>query len=114
MENKTIEALEKLVAIKDETIKELEKQIQLLRNQPLGITLPYGGTLPYTETKSPLSPPYTITCESHTGTLTTTGDNGTMYTTANTSPYNHILGVSATNCCVIHAGTGHSCDRHSC
>lgn len=34
MDNKTIEALEKLVEIKNETIKELEKQIQLLKNQP--------------------------------------------------------------------------------
>ena len=29
MENKTIEALEKLIALKDETIKELERQVQL-------------------------------------------------------------------------------------
>lgn len=34
MANKRIEALEKLLAIKDETIKELERQVQLLKNQP--------------------------------------------------------------------------------
>lgn len=34
MANKRIEALEKLVALKEETIKELERQVQLLKNQP--------------------------------------------------------------------------------
>lgn len=33
MTNKRIEALQKLIAVKDETIKELERQIQLLKNQ---------------------------------------------------------------------------------
>jgi len=74
MENKTIEALEKLIAIKDETIKELEKQIQLLKSQPTitlnpPIGVPYNpyplygnpGTLPFIQTPNPLRPPFTIT-----------------------------------------------------
>jgi len=82
MENKTIEALEKLIQIKDETIKELEKQIQLLKNQPIQqpITVPYypqpftapwypnpiigPTTNPFT---NPLSPPYIITSTGTTG-----------------------------------------------
>ena len=67
MENKTIEALEKLVALKDETIKELERQIQLLKNQP-GINVPYMPTQPYQPNTGPLYPqtpwqsPYIVTC----------------------------------------------------
>jgi hypothetical protein len=34
MKNKTIEALEKLIVLKDETIKELERQVLLLKSQP--------------------------------------------------------------------------------
>ena len=48
MENKTIEALEKLVSLKDETIKELERQIQLLKNPPdVNLNVPYVSTQPY-------------------------------------------------------------------
>lgn len=49
---KQIEALKKLVSLKDETIKELERQIQLLKNQST-VTLsapvlePYSPTHPF-------------------------------------------------------------------
>lgn len=49
MENKTIEALEKLIALKDETIKELERQVQLLKSQPpVSIpSQPFTPSVPY-------------------------------------------------------------------
>jgi hypothetical protein len=46
MENKQIEALEKLIVIKDQTIVELERQIQLLKNQSI-ISIPQVQTSPY-------------------------------------------------------------------
>ncbi len=51
MENKTIEALEKLLQIKEETIKELEKQIQLLKNQPPVV-------IPQTQPLQPVTNPW--------------------------------------------------------
>jgi len=54
MENKTIEALEKLIQIKDDTIKELEKQISLLKNQPT-INVP-NFNVPFTPTSQPTQP----------------------------------------------------------
>lgn len=64
MENKQIEALEKLVAVKDETIKELERQILLLKTQPQ-IAIPQfpqtplnPWTLPHTPQQYPWSQPY--------------------------------------------------------
>lgn len=57
MENKTIEALEKLLKIKDETIKELEKQISLFKNQP-SISAPYYSSQPISVPfTSPVYPP---------------------------------------------------------
>lgn len=49
MKNKKIEALEKLIALKDETIKELERQVQLLKSQPpIYINTPTVPVQPYT------------------------------------------------------------------
>ena len=49
MKNKTIEALEKLIALKDETIKELERQVQLIKNQP-PVVVPQLPTEPFVPT----------------------------------------------------------------
>ena len=57
MKNKQIEALEKLIAVKDETIKELEKQIQLLKNQP-PVMVPQFPEIPQTPI-NPWSQPIT-------------------------------------------------------
>ncbi len=83
MENKTIEALEKLVTLKDETIKELERQIQLLKNQPPVVVpqfplQPYQPaqpiSLPYIQTPNPLYPPYIVTSDGTSRSITITGD----------------------------------------
>jgi hypothetical protein len=85
MENKTIEALEKLIALKEETIKELERQVQLFKNQP-PIVVPQQPIQPI---QQPLSPwPFTqpyqptqfpwgtviITSTSDGGSISFTGD----------------------------------------
>jgi hypothetical protein len=78
MENKTIEALEKLVALKDETIKELERQVQLLKNQPT-LNVPFMPTQPY----SPANPIQTITnpfTQFPYGTVISNITNGSNYT----------------------------------
>lgn len=78
MKNKQIEALEKLMALKDETIKELERQLQLLKNQPPVVVpqiqpyqpappinapyLPISPQQPWYQPSNPLVPPYIITC----------------------------------------------------
>jgi hypothetical protein len=83
MKNKQTEALEKLIATKDETIKELERQVQLLKNQPpVVITQPYvPPTIPQSPTYpwyQPTYQPYIVTC----GTTTSiTNDPNTIYTT---------------------------------
>lgn len=66
MEN-TIKALEKLIQVKDETIKELEKQIQLLKAQnieqpiyPILPQVPQNPWQPYYPT-APWYNPYIIT-----------------------------------------------------
>lgn len=88
MENKTIESLEKLVKIKDETIKELEKQIELLKNkaQP---SLPYyplqpiqtpivNPINPYSPQPNPFGlPPYIITSIYGMDTVSITPTNNT-------------------------------------
>lgn len=84
MENKTIEVLEKLISLKDETIKELERQIQLLKNQP-PISFPQAPAQPYTPATNPYTQPvnpqwpwtqpwYTITSVSGNPAITLTGD----------------------------------------
>jgi len=93
MENKTIEALEKLVALKDETIKELERQIQLLKNQPYipsPIQQPYVNPLIGTQTyitpfSNPITSPFYTTSGGASGAtstaiLTTPNINGTSVT----------------------------------
>lgn len=77
MENKTIEALEKLLSIKDETIKELEKQIQLLKNHtPLTI-----GT-------QPINVPYTRPCcpDINSGIIVTKDGFGSITLNTNGTP----------------------------
>jgi hypothetical protein len=59
MANKRIEALEKLLAIKEETIKELERQVQLLKNQPPVVVpqiQPYQPLNPITVPNQPATP----------------------------------------------------------
>ena len=53
MKNKQIEALEKLIALKDETIKELERQVQLLKNQP-PVVVPQFPEIPHTPVEEEL------------------------------------------------------------
>jgi hypothetical protein len=100
MDNKTIEALEKLVQIKDETIKELEKQIQLLKNQSPVIVPnlnPQLQTAPWHPNPiigpgitPPLYPPYIITSVSgDSSSITLTGDplpNGSIQSVPNNFP----------------------------
>jgi hypothetical protein len=81
--NKTIEALEKLIQIKDETIKELEKQIQLLKKQSANpITQPFHPVLPVNPLQPitmPLNPnpwqqPYIVFSEGTSANITIIGD----------------------------------------
>ena len=87
MENKHIESLEKLIAIKDETIKELERQVQILKAsliQPAPVVPNFQwptvtpNTQPYI---NPLSPPYTITSVGGAGTVTSSSDSCSIINT---------------------------------
>jgi hypothetical protein len=93
MENKTIEALEKLIQIKDETIKELEKQIQLLKSQPIlpiqptqPIQQPYYPGQQQTFPWSPLSPPWVVTSISTSGGTATSTPSFTAAVTGSPLP----------------------------
>lgn len=91
MKNKQIEALEKLIAVKDETIKELEKQIQLLKNQP-PVMVPQFPEIPQTPInpwsqpitpQQPWSQPWYGPCVITSANLTNTNDPNTAYIIAN-------------------------------
>ncbi len=103
MENKTIEALEKLVSLKDETIKELERQIQLLKTQP-GINVPYMTTQPYqpsqplvgTVPHNPLQPYCTwgaIISDGTNSNWAITTDGNSTYTLINTDGSANVINL---------------------
>lgn len=100
MENEIIESMKKLLQLKEETIKELERQIQLLKNQPNINQLlfplqpiapaPYVPVNPWiTQPINPLQTPYIITSDGNPIPIVGTGTlpNGSVQTISS-SPSN--------------------------
>jgi hypothetical protein len=107
MANKQIEALEKLIALKDETIKELERQVQLLKNQPPVVVpqFPEIPQVPINPWSQPINPwsqpinpqwpwsqpsygPYIVTSGT---TVTITNDPTATYTLTNSDSSTNVI-----------------------
>ena len=99
MKNKQIEALEKLIVLKNETIKELERQVQLLKNQP-PIVIPQtqpDQPLPIGMPSVPVSPQWPYTQLRYGPYIITSGSNATLISNPNCDGSTNTINL-VTNC----------------